>query len=233
MREARSRSRAVPHRSQRARRHWRSTGRLVRVPGSIPEDGATGGARTALVIAGIGRVRALGRGRSLQLVGDRFRLVGGSLRIVDSRFRLIRDQLWRGGFGFRRDGLGRRRRRLRRRLGLRRLGLRGRSSGSAAGRARARSAGGAWCSTPGPSGSSPGTTRRGSTRRTRAAPGPSSSARRLPRRASARWRPNPAQSAQHVPCDQSTQNGRAHRAWTRLTEMRPGSHRFLTPGLLS
>ena len=94
---------------------------------------------------------------------------------------------------------------------------------------RVRPPGGAWCSSPGPSGSSPGTIRRGSTRRTGAVPGPESSARRLPRRASARWRPNPARSAQHVPCDQSTQNGRAHRASTRLTEMRLGRHGFLIP----
>ena len=60
------------------------------------------------------------------------------------------------------------------------------------------------------------------------------SARRRPRRASARWRPIPTRSAQDVPCAQSTQNGRAHGASERsLPEMKPGRHGFLRVGLLS
>ena len=48
-------------------------------------------------------------------------------------------------------------------------------------------------------------------RRTPAAPAPSPSVRRQPRRASARWGPRLTGPARDLPCVQSTQNGRAHR----------------------
>ncbi len=63
-------------------------------------------------------------------------------------------------------------------------------------------------STAGPTGLSPGTTRRGSTRRTPAAPGLGRSARRRRRRPSARWGPGLTRAAWDVPCVHGTQNGR-------------------------
>ena len=66
-------------------------------------------------------------------------------------------------------------------------------------------------STAGPTGLSPGTTRRGSIRRTPAGLGPGRSARRRRRRPSARWEPGPTRAAWDVPCVHGTQNGRRRR----------------------
>jgi hypothetical protein len=62
-------------------------------------------------------------------------------------------------------------------------------------------------STAGPIGLSPGTTQRGSTQRTQAAPAPGLSARRQLRRPSARWGPGLNRAAWDAPCVQGTQNG--------------------------
>ena len=74
----------------------------------------------------------------------------------------------------------------------------------APGRVRVR---GDCCSTAGPSGLSPGTTRRGSTRRIRAAPVPGLSARRPSRRPPARWGPRLARVPWDFPCVHGTQKG--------------------------
>src|SRR6266567_2219920 len=70
---------------------------IVVVPwrASIPQDGATGAARTTLVIPGIGRVRAPGLDLSFGLIDDIFRLIRDRLRCSGDSFWLAGDRLRR------------------------------------------------------------------------------------------------------------------------------------------